>query len=181
MMISSTPFETKLADFKCKETSCKSALYQDTYFHVVVGTSHPSAFPLLVHRICEVFQKCIHLDRMLIIVHSDNEYKEDNYDSFVDNIVKNGTDYSTYQLKLIDNAKSYYNTILFLNELNIKYTSWVDAFTANAKMFATYRLLQGIEKRSNYIYQTDIDEVPHAEQLRIAMSELASGDCDAIR
>lgn len=179
---SSVPFETKLADFKCGSKACQSALYEDIYFHVVVGTSHPSSFPLLVHRVCEVFQKCIHRKRMLIVVHSDREYNEIDYETYRDSILKNGTDISKHQIKLLENAKSYYDTISFLDELDIKYTNWVDdAFTANSKMFTSYKVLQGIEKKYNFIYQTDIDEVPHDEQFRIAMSELAAGDCDAIR
>lgn len=47
--------------FVCPSVDCPAlhSLMKNTYLHTVIGTTHPAAYPLLIHRVCDAFQRCI--------------------------------------------------------------------------------------------------------------------------
>jgi hypothetical protein len=175
----SSAFHSQLLDFDCSSILCGSYELYDSYFHIVVGTSHPSAFPLLVHRICEARQKCIKTENMIIILHATISSRIEPK--------KTLSEIEEWKLKCENSGEEAYPFeifTLFLKELNISYIEWIDnSFTANSKMMSSFRALRErrIIKAEQLIYQTDIDEIPQYEQFNAAMSELAEGTCNAIK
>ena len=68
------------------------------------------------------------------------------------------------------------------NLVKIKYQLWNDTkFTANSKMFASYEMLAPYASDKQFVYQTDIDEMPVTADLYKAMAEVESGSCNAVR
>jgi hypothetical protein len=149
-------------DFTCESVPCDASTnsnletLQQAYVHMVIGTDHPTSFGLLVYRMCEVFQKCIRPQNVKLILQ--------------------------HQL-LEDSSVSYANCSNFLRQIDVEFYDWWGKFTVDNKMRQSYRLLdtKNIQDDKRIIYQTDIDEVPDPKLFALALKELASGSCDAIR
>ena len=135
---------------------CSSKLLEHALFHVIVGTDHESALPLLVYQICEISKKCVKNKNMLILLHA--KYK-------------NGTE----NQQLIDIKK-------FLEEQGIGHQMWYDInFTANSKMIASYDMLRSHEDPRQLIYQVDVDEFPQLSSFNTALNEIHQDKCDTIK
>lgn len=106
------------------------------YFHVVVGLDHQSSFPLLVYRVCEGLQRCIHPTNFKIVVHSLN--------------------------KVQVNKPTHKMTMQFLNDVGIDVHSWVGNFTANFKMVKSLETLKGIDDEDRWIYHSGRYDIPFA-------------------
>lgn len=158
----SLPMHSDSLHFDCPAMPCLTTSLSNAKFHVVAGTDHDSALPLLVHQICFVIQRCIEKQNMVILLHT--------------RMLKNQTD--LYQYNQNSSLKVCQN---FLQEQDIPFQVWHDSeFTANAKMLESYRALTPYRSPTRYIYQIDMDEIPHVGQLAAAMSEIEAGTCDAI-
>jgi hypothetical protein len=150
----SIPFYLTDINFGCPSVACKYPFLEDSVFHLVVGTNHDSYFPTLVNRVCEAFQKCMHVDNMKIILQASS--------------------------KELSEAASFVQGSVFLQSLGIKHEVWTGTFTGDKKMLHTYRTLKGT-RRDAFIYQTDIDEIPDPRTLKKALKQLEAGECNAIR
>ena len=152
----SVGFELKDVGFTCEKVKCTFPdLMQNAILHFVVGTGHMSYFPLLVNRVCEAHQKCMLAENMKIVLHT------------VSNTTKEGVEYQ--------------KGASFLQSLNIPYETWVGTFTADKKMFQSFKTLAPHQSPETFIYQTDVDEIPGDVSLKRALEELANGECDAIK
>ena len=65
--LKSLSFWSKSYDYSCPSRQCKEgALPANTKVHMMIGTEHTSGFPMLVLRMCEIFQYCINKQVNLI-------------------------------------------------------------------------------------------------------------------
>ena len=157
----SVPFKSPLYHFDCPSVACTSEVLVDSIFHVVVGTDHKSSFPLLVHQVCSVRQWCMKNQNILIVLHSGSPLEKRD---------------------LLDKDSGMYKCQSFLEEQNIKFRLWYDPeFTANSKMFESFKTLKSVSSPQQLIYQIDLDELPHPFQFGAALSEIQEGSCDAIK
>lgn len=93
--------------------------------HFVAGTNERLTIPLLVHRVCEGFQKCIPSDRYLVVLHVDKDRKK----------------------------SMFKEASLFLNAVGVNYTVWYGKFTADAKMMQSIDVLKSVGSES-VVYHT---------------------------
>lgn len=206
----SNEFYAASIDYRCPSIPCETTILQDAYFHVIIGTNHPSAFPLMVFKICEVVQKCMQVDKMVIVLHSNASMARSQHVQDPQSVQKAADSgviiKPAMRKKLkeaaalnsggggdipedtgvgggVDRSKPIYQFTSFLNEISVPFVEWIDdSFTANSKMLTSFRLLEELNVLSNsqLVYQLDIDEFPQREQFNAALSELASGECDAV-
>jgi len=124
--------------------------------HAVVGTDHPSAFALLVYRVCDLFQLCIEATNIRIVVHSrSNEQTE--------------------------GAVSVDEFFRFLSLVNVTHRAWSGEFSADAKMKQSFLTLEGLHSHSQVVLQMDVDEEPEPKRLLEALKEMDRNECDAVR
>lgn len=144
--------------FVCESVSCADKPLKTSIFHFVFGLGHNSTFPLLVNRICEVYQECIKPRNILITMHS------------------TATDLN--ELKSLPNFQA---ADTFLRAVGAPYAIDNRVFTANNKMMISLEQLYGIYDKKKLIYHSDLDEVPDTQQLYKALGELQRDECDAIK
>ena len=139
--------------FVCPPAACPLGvtMLHSAYVHMVVGTDHASALPLLVHRVCGLVQQCVDKTRMRIVLHS--------------------TSGSTSQ-----DAKAQ----RFLRSLSAPFTTWNGTFSADSKMTKSFDTLRGIHAHDTLVLQMDVDEEPEAAKFNQALRELEAQHCDAV-
>jgi hypothetical protein len=80
---------------------------------------------------------------------------------------------------------NYRSSETVLRALNITADKWIGNYTANFKMMrglTTMALLRPpFVDPSKVIFQTDVDEFPDRAELFVALSQIRSGGCNAIR
>jgi hypothetical protein len=183
-LIQSVGFALPSEGYTCPSVPCITTMndlvLQSAYVHMVIGTDHPTSYALLIYRVCEALQKCIHPQNLHIILQ---------------------------HRQVEDVSISFRNCSNFLRHVvGASYLDWWGTFTADNKMKQTYRALAGLPstlpshvntnnapdtdatnivnaeaRQHRLIYQTDIDEVPDPTLFALALEEFQRGECDAIR
>jgi len=145
--------------FKCRPVPCPRDLtmLHSAFAHMVVGTAHESAIPLLVHRVCGLLQQCVDPKRMRLVLH-DTHSRSD----------------SRSRREQVEKARR------FLGRMSVPYVPWNGTFSADSKMSKSFETLRGIHAHDTVILQMDVDEEPDMAKFNQALGELEAQRCDAV-
>ena len=139
----------------CPSVPCPVDLHMlhSAFVHMVVGTEHASALPLLMHRVCDFSKQCVGRSNMRIVLHN----------------------------KKTSISMRHREAVSFLQHLNIQPADeWNGTFTADAKMAASYSALRGLHSHDTMILQMDVDEEPDPVLFNQALREIEAQKCDAV-
>ena len=153
--ILSVSFSSPTRNYECPKVACEHVLFSHySYGHFLAGTNHLSSLAYLVHRVCELFQKCIPRERVFVSVH----------------VTKDSPDRTVQMCRL------------FLASLNLDYEITDLSFSATTKMIHYLNIMKrkNVTSSNAFIYHSDIDEVMDADQLVPYYDDLLNGKCDAV-
>ncbi len=153
--ILSVSFYSRARNYECPKVACEHILFsQYSYGHFLAGTNHLSSLAYLIHRVCELFQKCIPRDKIFVSLH-----------------VAEDSPRNTIQ-----------TCQLFLKSLNLHYDLTNLSFSATTKMLHYLDVMKtrNITSSSAFIYHSDMDEMIDTDQLIPYYDDLLKGHCDAV-
>ena len=154
------------------------------YMHIITGVDHKSSFPLLVHKVCEGFQRCIPPENFYVILHSLKTRNSSNVvdmrTSMIQHAMFRTSDNPHYEQlppeinKLVlstADLPSWNSSIAFtrnfLSSLNITrhVSQWRGKFSSNLKMLQTMHMLKDLRSDRSVVYHSDLDEFPDGKIL----------------
>ena len=153
--ILSVSFSSRARNYECPKIACEHILFsQYSYGHFLAGTNHLSSLAYLVHRVCELYQKCIPREKIFISLH----VAEDSPHRTVQTCLK------------------------FLKSLNLQYELTNLSFSATTKMLHYLDVMKtrNVTSSSDFIYHSDMDEMIDTDQLIPYYDDLIGGQCDAV-
>lgn len=156
-------------------------LLRFSYTYFIAGMDQANSYALLVHKLCEAFQRCIHPHRIFITLHANSSSLSSSFKSSSRPTV-NYTNHNTNNNNAIQSNENLQLSTHLLQQLdipNIDY--WYGNFTSNYKMVRYLQIMHSFHDPNTFLYHSDLDEFPDPDEFQLALKEIESGQCDAIR